>query len=146
MSTPGVTPPEPGPATSEQRTVAIRRTPRYQNFLLLGVMLGIIAALAVTFLLPGDPAEKFSKGQIFGFFALLFIALGVGLMGLIAVFVDRAASRRAGTAVVDHRVTVAAAEPSAAPAVPESSEHGDAPGAPAAGDASHPTTDPESNA
>jgi hypothetical protein len=85
----------------------VRRSPRYGVFLALGAALGVFVAMILTFTFDGTqyPAENgavYSTGQVFGFLALVGIAVGLLLGGLVAIILDRVVGRRTRTVVVDH--------------------------------------------
>jgi hypothetical protein len=77
--------------------VRIRRAPRYVRFLIVGAMLGVIAALAGTSLFPVDPAVGF--GATFGYLALYGIPIGLAVGAFVAVLLDHRATGRAATVV-----------------------------------------------
>ncbi|MBM7506119.1 hypothetical protein ACFPER_03300 [Agromyces aurantiacus] len=83
--------------------VTVRRAPRYPAFIGLGVVLGAIVALALTFLYPAN--GEFDRGQVFGFLLLWCGAFGAALGGVVALLVDRSLARRAGSAVAEHEST-----------------------------------------
>jgi len=98
-TTPSVTEPSvTEPSVTEPSTVTIRRSPRYFRFLLLGVILGALAALIPAF---GTPeSAEFSRGQVFGFFLLMFGTVGLAVGATVALLLDRAWRRRVGTGVI----------------------------------------------
>jgi len=87
--------------------VRVRRSPRYGVFLVLGAALGVLVAMILTFAfdstgkVAGNGAV-YSQGQVFGFLALVGIAVGLAVGGLVALVLDRIVGRRARTARVDH--------------------------------------------
>ncbi len=83
---------EPRGVTSEDR-VTVRRAPRYPRFIIIGAGLGAVVAFVLTVSFPIDPMVGF--GATFGFFALLGVAGGAALSGLVAVVLDGVALRRA---------------------------------------------------
>lgn len=103
-----------GQSVSERRetvrteTAQVRRSPKYSVFIALGVALGIIVALLLTFVFGGtDEASRYtnvSYGQIqvFGFLALWCIPAGIIVLGGIALILDRIVGRRTRTVTVDH--------------------------------------------
>lgn len=88
----GDPPREPKRVTSEDR-VSVRRAPRYPRFIILGAGLGAVVTFIVTALFPVDPAVGF--GALFGYFALVGVAVGAALGALAAVILDAVATRRA---------------------------------------------------
>ena len=77
---------------SEPTTVRIRRAPKVAVFLFAGAALGLIAALTLTSIFEVDPAVGFTA--TFGYLALYLIPIGVLISGLLAVVLDRRASKR----------------------------------------------------
>jgi hypothetical protein len=99
-------------------SVAVRRSPRYWRFLVIGAFVGIIAALVLTFAFPTSP--DYSLTQVFGFLLLVCVvvfgaaALGIGLL------IDRSMARRTRIVRAD-RVDVHPAGTPAADAEPTGS-------------------------
>jgi len=83
--------------------VTVRRSPRYGRFIGLGLLVGAVVALILTVSFP-DSAE-YGKGQVFGFLLLACGAIFVGVGALIALLLDRALAKRAGSAVAEHEST-----------------------------------------
>ncbi|MGO4690243.1 hypothetical protein [Glaciibacter sp. 2TAF33] len=90
---------EPVETIVDERTVIVRRAPRYFNFMLLGAIVGAFAAFILTVSFPEN--ADFGRLQVFGFLLLAFLALGVGLGCLVALIVDRFVGRGGTTAVAD---------------------------------------------
>lgn len=89
-----------GAETTESANVTVRRSPRYLRFFLVGIILGVLVALILTFSFPADP--QFSQTQVFGFLVLFTGTLG-GTLGLIfALVVDRVYSRHVIQATAEH--------------------------------------------
>lgn len=80
-------PEEPAP-----QAVTIRRAPKYGAFILLGALLGVAAAVLLTFLFPEN--ERYSRSQVLGYLLVFGAAAGIGLGGITAWVVDRLLSRR----------------------------------------------------
>ncbi|MEY4533242.1 MAG: hypothetical protein RI926_1011 [Actinomycetota bacterium] len=75
--------------TTEQ--VTVRRSPKFLTFMIVGIILGIVAALILTFSLPNE--SEFTLTQIFGFMLLITGTIG-GTLGLVfALIFDRYYSR-----------------------------------------------------
>lgn len=101
-----VPPAQVTPVTNQ--AVSVRRAPRVWSFVLVGVIVGLIAAFVLA---PpfgwSQSAPSFSTGlrysgaQAFGFLALGFGALGAGLGGLVAVALDRRSRRHSRNASVE---------------------------------------------
>jgi hypothetical protein len=75
--------------------VRIRRAPKFSVFLILGAVLGVIAALVLTVTFPIDPNVGF--GPTFGYFAIFGVTAGVFVGAVIAIILDRLLARRAKT-------------------------------------------------
>jgi hypothetical protein len=87
-------------------TATVRRAPKYSVFLVAGAALGILVALILTFAFNGtdEPSIEgvvYSPGQVFGFLALIGIAVGMALGGILALILDRTMARRARRVMVD---------------------------------------------
>jgi uncharacterized membrane protein HdeD (DUF308 family) len=84
--------------TTEQ--VTVRRSPKFLTFMIVGIILGIVAALILTFALPNE--SEFTLTQIFGFMLLITGTLG-GTLGLVfALIADRYYSRHVVQATAEH--------------------------------------------
>lgn len=82
--------------------VVVRRTPRFRAFLLLGVLLGFIAA-GVLIILPVDTSVLTSDYSIGATMALLMLLLGLLGAGLglgVALILDRLNARKVRTYTV----------------------------------------------
>ncbi len=87
-----------GESSDERRTtVTIRRAPKFSVFLVVGVLVGILAALILSSVFPPDPAVGFAA--TFGYLALYAVPIGVVLSALIAILLDGRASRRASQVI-----------------------------------------------
>lgn len=99
-------------------TVTVRRAPRYGRFMIVGVIVFAIAALVLTYSFPQQQNAGYERLQVFGFLLLVAVVVGIAVGGLVALLVDRAATRRARTVTVDrvdtHEVAGEAVEPDAA--------------------------------
>jgi hypothetical protein len=82
-----------------QRQITVRRAPKYVPFLVLGGVLGVIAAAVVSFTAPA-PAD-YTQESVFGYFMVLFAAGGVLVGAMAALVLDRISLRRAERAVVE---------------------------------------------
>jgi hypothetical protein len=83
----------------ERREVTVRRAPKYVPFLILGGLVGVVAAAIIAYALPGD--ESYDASSVFGFFMVLCAAGGVILGAVVALVMDRVSVRRAERAVVE---------------------------------------------
>lgn len=98
----------PPAANARVETVRVRRAPKISVFLLSGAALGIIAAMILTFAFGGtdevspNTGLEYSSAQVFGFLALIGIAVGLALGGAVALVLDRISLRRAREVAVDH--------------------------------------------
>ena len=81
-------------ATSE--TVTIRRSPRYLRFFIVGLIVGVLAALILTAVFPAD--GQYTVLQIFGFMLLITLVLGGALGLVVAIILDRTVGKRIITA------------------------------------------------
>lgn len=89
-------------------TVTVRRAPKVAVFLVLGGVVGLLTALVMTFAFGGLHAEfsqlsamTYTKSEIFGYLALIFVAAGVALGGIVAVVLDATVGRRRRRMQVD---------------------------------------------
>lgn len=96
----------------EARTrVTIRRAPKFSVFVVVGGLIGFLVTLVLTSLFPADPAVGFTASL--GYFSLFGIPIGAAIAAVIALLIDRRATRSA-TEVIAGKLTVhAEAEPSA---------------------------------
>ncbi|GAA5034246.1 potassium transporter Trk [Microbacterium fluvii] len=87
--------------------VSVRRAPKLSVFLLLGAAVGVVVAMILTFAFGGGEVVTtsgvtYTPLQVFGFLALYCVPIGLAVFGLIAVWLDRRAARRAREVLVDH--------------------------------------------
>ena len=88
--------------SQSEQEVVIRRSPRFLRFFILGIILGIIVAMILTFAFP--QTSQFTPIQVFGFLALICAVVG-GTLGLVfALLLDRIWSGRTITTVAEHEV------------------------------------------
>jgi len=100
--------PEPEPV---QTQVVVRRSPRYSHFMILGAVLGALAALILTFSFPANPT--YDRGQVFGYLLLVGLAVGIGLGALVALILDRVVGRKGTSVIADWVETTPGDAPSA---------------------------------
>jgi ATP/ADP translocase len=108
-----------GESVVDKSTVTVRRSPRFFNFMLLGAVIGVIAALVLTVVFPENP--EFGAAQVFGFLLLAFVTLGVTLGAVVAIVIDRLISRRGKTVIVDRMAALGPNDSEAPDAVADSS-------------------------
>lgn len=72
--------------------IVIRRSPRYLNFILLGALLGAIVAFVLTLVFPENP--DYSRIQVFGFLLLVCGVIGIAVLSLVAILLERTVGRR----------------------------------------------------
>jgi hypothetical protein len=91
------------PARSETvtgvSTVTVHRSVRYSRFMAAGGILGVLAALILTFTFP--ESDGFARSQVFGFLLLVGIIFGVALASIVALIIDRVVGRRGTEVAVD---------------------------------------------
>ncbi|PRB02097.1 potassium transporter Trk [Microbacterium sp. MYb64] len=104
MSTPQ---PDRTPEIVEAR---VRRAPRWGVFLGIGVGVGVVLAFVLTVFGNFDASEAtqvaYPFGQVFGFLLLWTVPVGVALLGVLALILERAARHSERVVRVD-RETVA---------------------------------------
>jgi hypothetical protein len=88
--------PDPDAPITQAR---IRRAPRLPVFLVLGVVLGVIAALVTT--AAGNLDPKVGFGATFGYLCIWLVPLGLALGALVGVVLDRLSARRARLVTVE---------------------------------------------
>lgn len=94
-------------ATHTIETASVRRSPKYSVFVGVGVILGIVAALILTFAFNTDGSVSpntnlsYASGQVFGFLLLVCIPIGIALMCLVALIFDRSARGRTTSVRID---------------------------------------------
>ena len=106
----GGAPVEPLETDVTSDTVTVRRVPRYGRFITLGVVVGAVVALILTFAFSGQPTIEgelleFDRGQVFGFLLLICATVGAALGAVVALIIDRSTARRAHSVTVVHEST-----------------------------------------
>lgn len=101
----------PQPHRTEETVEArVRRAPRWGVFLGIGVGVGVVLAFLLTiggsFQASAATQVSYPFGQVFGFVLLGTVPLGVAVLGIIALLLERAA-RRTERVVRVERETVA---------------------------------------
>lgn len=111
--------PESSRITDEIVEARVRRAPKYGVFLGLGAILGVFVAMILTFAFDGsgqasvNTGVQYSQMQVFGFLALVCVAIGLLVGGLVALVLDRTIGRRTRTIPVDHEHVERPHDPSA---------------------------------
>jgi len=77
---------------SSVQEVAIRRSPRYARFAIIGTGIGVVTAFILTTVFPST--LSFTSFQVFGFLVLLIGVVGGALGAVVALIFDRVLSRR----------------------------------------------------
>lgn len=95
------------PAATE--TARVRRAPKYPAFMIVGGGVAALATFVLTNLFPVDPNVGF--WALFGYFALFGIPVGVVLGAVLALVLDRVATKRAKEVQVE--ITEERVEPEA---------------------------------
>lgn len=95
------------PVAHRIETAQLRRSPRYGVFLLAGAVLGVIVAGVLTLLFGDEQLSaytnvRYSSGQVFGFLALVGVAVGLALGGIVALVLDRVVGRRTREVTISH--------------------------------------------
>lgn len=75
------------------REVTVRRAPKFVPFMVIGAILGFLAALVVAYTGPEDPT--LTRESILGFFTVAFAIPGLLLAALLVLVFDRRSVRRA---------------------------------------------------
>lgn len=83
---------------STEHTVLVRRSPRYFRFMAVGVVIGLIVTVILTFSFPEQ--ADFNNAQVFGFVGLIAVVTGAALGAIVAIIVDRVVSRKPLEAVM----------------------------------------------
>lgn len=96
----------------------MRRAPRYYRFIILGLLLGAVVTLGVTWMFPEQP--DFGRWQVAGLLALFVVPVGAAVGALVALLIDAASRRRARVVEVEHidghqEMRAAQQDPAAAP-------------------------------
>lgn len=97
---PGLAAPAPDdddalPSPEELRDVAepavVRRAPRYRSFVLAGALVGVLLAVVLVLVVPGD--QPLGRGPVLVFVGLTAVAVMALLGAVVAVLVDRSTRR-----------------------------------------------------
>lgn len=94
-SQPPSTEPEGVPNPDHLREVAepavVRRAPRYRAFVLAGAMVGVLVAIVLVLVVPGD--QPLGTGPVLVFLGLIAVLVAALLGAVVAVLVDRGTRR-----------------------------------------------------
>ncbi len=80
-------------------TLRMRRAPKYYNFMILGGVIGVVSAVALTVAFPDG--SEYGTAQVFGFLMLACVVIGIALGSLVALLLERIIGRSAKTVVAD---------------------------------------------
>jgi F0F1-type ATP synthase assembly protein I len=94
-----------------KQKVTVRRAPKLVSFVATGFILGVVVAAFVGFGMPTDPAV--GAGAAFGFFAIMFSLVGMGVGAVVAPIIDRSTKSHPATAEVVKTTAKKKAKPSA---------------------------------
>ena len=86
-------------AEVEYSQVRVRRAPSVVSFMMLGLIIGLIAAFISVIVGPGDPS--YSETSVFGVIAVIYGAVGVALGALVALWLDRRSLKKSVKAQVE---------------------------------------------
>jgi hypothetical protein len=105
--------PEDGPAAARESVaaVSVRRAPRYYRFMAVGLVVGVLITLILTFGFPEE--QDFNRLQVFGFVGIFVVALCIGLGALVAIVLDRTSRKHARTVSaerIEEHETIAVAD------------------------------------
>lgn len=90
---------QPDNSSSVPRKLQLRRAPKYVPFLILGGLLGLVAAAILAF--SFTPGEEFDSSSVFGLFAVLLVLPGMGVGAMVALLLDRRGRRKSTTLLVE---------------------------------------------
>ena len=97
----------------EVLAVVVHSSPRYGRFLGIGVGAGLLVAAILTFVagITDDPGGPLSTGaggvlRVFALYAAVCVAVGLVVMGVLAMMLDRASLKRAKAAHAEHATTL----------------------------------------
>ena len=71
-----------------KQKVTVRRAPKMTSFIATGFILGVVVAAFVSYGMPTDPAV--GAGATFGFFTIMFSLVGMAVVAVVALVLDRA--------------------------------------------------------
>ena len=83
--------PSPEELSDVAEPAVVRRAPRYRAFVLAGALVGVLLAVVLVLVVPGDQA--LGRGPVLVFVALTAVAVTALLGAVVAVLVDRSTRR-----------------------------------------------------
>ena len=97
----------------EYLDVVVHTSPRYGRFLGIGVTVGLVVAAILTLVagVTADPGGPLSTGaggvlRVFALYAAVCVAVGLVVMGVLAMVLDRRSLKRAHAAYAEHATTL----------------------------------------
>lgn len=97
----------------EVLAVVVHSSPRYGRFLGIGVGMGLVVAAILTMIagITDDPGGPLSTGaggvlRVFALYAAVCVAVGLVVMGMLAMLLDRRSLTRARAAHAEHATTL----------------------------------------
>jgi len=97
----------------EYLEVVVHSSPRYGRFLGIGVVVGLVIAVILTLIAgvtddPGGPLSTGAGGvlRVFALYAAVCVAVGLVVMGVLAMVLDRRSLKRAHAAHAEHATTL----------------------------------------
>jgi hypothetical protein len=97
----------------EYLAVVVHSSPRYGRFLGIGVVVGLVVAAILTLVAgvtddPGGPLSTGASGvlRVFALYAAVCVAVGLVVMGVLAMVLDRRSLKRAHAARAEHATTL----------------------------------------
>lgn len=79
--------------------VVVRRSPKFLSFMMVGIVVGVLAALIITFAFPNN--SEYTLTQIFGFMVLITGTIGATLGLIFALIFDRYFSKHLTKALAE---------------------------------------------
>lgn len=103
------------PSDSSQTVDAtVRRVPRYGVFMGIGVVLGVLAAVILTFTGGAEKSQAldvvYPTSQVFGFLLLWTVPIGLAVGGLVALLLERVVRRKDRVVRVSRETVIPASD------------------------------------
>lgn len=86
-------------ASVTEAQVRVQRSPRYFRFMFAGAIVFAVVAAVLTFAFPDGPT--YDKGSVFGFLLAICVTIGIVVGAVVALIIDRIATRRARSVAAD---------------------------------------------